>query len=351
MARKHNLGNLISAQSLPTNKTQEASPTSLSGSYRSSGALGSVAKSLGSLRQKADEAAELENLLKTGATIIELSPVLVETSFVSDRMPGNEEAYLQLRDAIKNTGQLSPILVRPHPTKAGHYQTAYGHRRLRACRELGLSVKAAVKELSDHDLIIAQGQENSARADLSFIERATFARRLLERGYERSTIMTALNTDKTALSRMLSVSEAIPPILIEWLGPCPSIGRPRWQELAENLKASPNQKSWEAFIEASGKTEDVDKFAEILERVQGKARQAGQLEKQSTKLLNDAASAARWVSTDKFLSIDLEAKKRATNLVFKSADASEFASFVMTAVPDLYEQFKAQTIEKDKPKN
>ncbi len=351
MARKHNLGSLVSVQSSAPSKTQAPSPTSLSGSYRSSGALGSVAKSLGSLRQKADEAAELEILLKTGATIIELSPDLVETSFVSDRMPGNEEAYLQLRDAIKSTGQLSPILVRPHPTKAGHYQTAYGHRRLRACRELGLSVKAAVKELSDHDLIIAQGQENSARADLSFIERATFAHSLLKRGYERSTIMTALSTDKTTLSRMLSVSEAIPHILIEWLGPCPTIGRPRWQELAESLKASPNQTSWETFIGASGKTEDVDKFAELLDQVQDRARQARQLEKQSIKPVTKAAPTASWVSTDKVLTIDLEAKKRATNLVFKSADASEFASFVMTAVPDLYERFKAQTTEKDKAKN
>ncbi|MBR0560492.1 plasmid partitioning protein RepB [Neokomagataea anthophila] len=350
MARKHSLGSLIATQSTSENNKQSTPPTSLSGSYRSSGALGSVAKSLGSLRQKADEAAELENLLKSGNTVIELSPDLIETSFISDRMRGGEEAYQQLKEAIKDTGQLSPILVRPHPSKNGMYQTAYGHRRLRACRELGLNIKATVRELSNHDLIIAQGQENSARADLSYIERATFAHRLLEQDYDRTTIMKALSIDKTTLSRMLTVSQNVPPILIEWLGPCPNIGRPRWQELAENIREMKNKSSWDLLVANNNQSKDEEKFNEILKHIyteNGKSH----FEKKPKARESQKINTPSWKSTDQVFTISLEEKKHSTNLVFKAGNKSDFASFVMNAVPSLYDDFKAQLDKEDKAEN
>jgi ParB family chromosome partitioning protein len=72
--------------------------------------------------------------------------------------------------------------LRAHSTAPGRYQTAFGHRRVRAARVLARPVKAIVRTLSDDELIIAQGVENSAREDLSFIERAVFALRLENAG-------------------------------------------------------------------------------------------------------------------------------------------------------------------------
>ena len=40
------------------------------------------------------------------------------------------------------------------------------------------------ESLTDEQLVVAQGQENSARTDLSFIEKALFAARLEEYGYD-----------------------------------------------------------------------------------------------------------------------------------------------------------------------
>ncbi|MFC7555837.1 ParB/RepB/Spo0J family partition protein [Pseudoroseomonas wenyumeiae] len=60
--------------------------------------------------------------------------------------------------------------MRPHPTEPGRFQVAFGHRRLRAARDLAKPVRAVVRPLSDRELVLAQGQENSARANLSFIE-------------------------------------------------------------------------------------------------------------------------------------------------------------------------------------
>uniref|UniRef100_UPI001D0E2864 ParB/RepB/Spo0J family partition protein n=1 Tax=Klebsiella pneumoniae TaxID=573 RepID=UPI001D0E2864 len=76
-----------------------------------------------------------------------------------------------------------PILVRPHPTIDGRYQVAYGHRRLVAVRQLGFKVKAVIRELSDDQLVVSQGQENNARTNLSYIERALFASRLEDRSF------------------------------------------------------------------------------------------------------------------------------------------------------------------------
>ncbi|MGO8658348.1 ParB/RepB/Spo0J family partition protein, partial [Rhizobium ruizarguesonis] len=82
-------------------------------------------------------------------------------------------------------------LVRPHPETKGRYQVAYGHRRLAAAREIGIRVRAVVRDLTDGQLVVSQGQENSARTNLSYIERALFASRLEERSFGRDVIMAA----------------------------------------------------------------------------------------------------------------------------------------------------------------
>jgi len=55
--------------------------------------------------------------------------------------------------AIKEQGQLVPILLRKHPDKDGRYQPAYGRRRIGAGKHLGIKVRAIVKDLSDEQLV------------------------------------------------------------------------------------------------------------------------------------------------------------------------------------------------------
>jgi ParB family chromosome partitioning protein len=167
-----------------------------------------------------------------GERIVELDPAMVDPSFVSDRMEPEDESYRALRDSIAVMGQTSPILVRPHPESAGRYQVAFGHRRLRAMAALGRPVRCLVRPLTDRDLVIAQGQENSARADLSFIEQGRFAQTLKDAGYDRATIMQALSVDKTTLSRLMAVAIRLPTDIVDAVGPAPAIGRRRWMSLA-----------------------------------------------------------------------------------------------------------------------
>ena len=50
-------------------------------------------------------------------------------------------------------------------------------------------------------------------------------------------IMAALSTDKTELSKMISVARAVPDSIARAIGPAPKAGRRRWLQLADLLKA------------------------------------------------------------------------------------------------------------------
>ena len=170
--------------------------------------VGAIGQSLGEFSERAKRAEEIERKLTSGQVIVELDPSAIDPSFIADRMPSSAETVANLTEAIREHGQINPILVRPHPNAAGRFQVAFGHRRLRAVASLGRSIKAVVRDLTDEQLVIAQGQENHERKDLSYIEKARFAHRLEQR-FSRATIMAALSVYKSDLSNMLSVVSKI----------------------------------------------------------------------------------------------------------------------------------------------
>jgi ParB family chromosome partitioning protein len=204
-----------------------------------SGAVRAMGLSLGRIGEDAAKAETLEQHMARGDLVQDLNPNLIEPSFVEDRLDRTADAeFRRLVDSIGTAGQQAPILVRPHPKRAGHYQVAYGHRRLSACMELAKPVKAIVRTLTDTELVVAQGKENAERRNLSFIERAQFAAHLEQKGFERPVIQAALAVHPAELTRLLSVARSIPTEVINAIGPSPRAGRPRWMELAALLTAS-----------------------------------------------------------------------------------------------------------------
>jgi len=184
-----------------------------------------------------DEARALKEALAKGQNVVEIDPARVEPSFVLDRFDqADDEAFEQLKASLREHGQEVPVLLRPHPVRDGYFQLAYGHRRWRAAKELGLSLKAVIRAFDDEALVLAQGLENSARKDLSFIEKAMFAKSLEDRGTDRQLIMAALSTDKTELSKLISVARAVPEPIARAIGPAPKAGRRRWMDLSDRLK-------------------------------------------------------------------------------------------------------------------
>ncbi|CAN7600535.1 plasmid partitioning protein RepB [Neorhizobium sp. LjRoot104] len=198
--------------------------------------VGGITKTLGNITEKVERANDLERQLAQGQIVVEIDPGLVDASFVEDRLEIDAVQLNELVEQIREHGQQVPILVRPHPQTKGRYQVAYGHRRLAAIKRLGIRVRAVVRELTDDQLVVSQGQENSARTNLSYIERALFALRLEQRGFTRDIIMAALGVDKAALSKMLIVTRQVPIALITAIGAAPEIGRRRWLDLGERLE-------------------------------------------------------------------------------------------------------------------
>ena len=187
----------------------------------SRGAIGAVSQSIAELKSR---------------SVVDIEPRMIDDAGLPDRLDHEDEDHARLVESIATYGQQVPVLVRPNPNDPERYQVVYGRRRVAALKELGQPVKALVRVLDDREVILAQGQENTARKDLSYIEKANFARQMRDAGYDRKAIEDALHVDKTVVSRMLAVADAVPLRLIEAIGAAPSVGRDRWLALAGRLE-------------------------------------------------------------------------------------------------------------------
>lgn len=198
--------------------------------------------------------------------VIEIDPDLCVPSAIADRVPDVTDAtFNAFVDQIREEGQHTPILVRRHPSQSGRYEIAYGRRRTRAAKAIGKPVRAVVRELSDAELVVAQGSENLAREDLSYIERAHFARNMEQAGVARDVILKAMGVHRPDLANYLAVAEAIPDAVLSAIGPAPKVGRPRWLTLADRIKAAVPKtvETALASLELAGRTSD-ERFGLIL---------------------------------------------------------------------------------------
>ncbi len=237
-----------------------------------SGAVKAMGLSLGGISRELEDARRLKESFEGSERVVDLDPALVESSFIEDRLSHDtmlDETFEELVESIRLNGQQVPILVRPHPERQGHYQTAYGHRRLKAAARVGKPVQAIVRDLTDAQLVLAQGKENTERRDLSFIERAFFARNLVERGFERGLVQDALSLDKSEMTRFLQVASAVPAPIVRAIGPAPKVGRPRWVRLVELLKSDGAGEAAlaEVALEAFKAADSNTRFNRIFEKL------------------------------------------------------------------------------------
>uniref|UniRef100_UPI00404817E9 ParB/RepB/Spo0J family partition protein n=1 Tax=Yoonia sp. TaxID=2212373 RepID=UPI00404817E9 len=165
-----------------------------------------------------------------------IDPTAIRMSAVMDRIDPSD-GLDELVSSIREHGQKVPVLVRR--TEDGALEIVYGRRRLLACRQLGQKVRATVMEMTDEEALIAQGVENNARQDPSFIERALFVagiiRELGKTDETRKNAQTiayrALQIDESLVSRMNRIATGIPMELIQAIGPAHGVGRRVWEKL------------------------------------------------------------------------------------------------------------------------
>lgn len=241
--------------------------------YASSTQTQSRAPALSGMARSLQDAAQ--------SSIQEISTDLIDDSEFKDRLTADDEQEIrELAESIDKQGQLIPILISPAGRR---YRVIYGRRRLAALRLIGKPAKALIRSLNEDQAILAQGQENSFRKDLSWIEKALFARSLLDSGKDEGLVCDALNVDQkarraggklTGLARMKQVTSCIPIEIIEAIGPASGVGRDRWYAAAksyESLEFPAGNQNLEAAIlkskvEGKGSNERFVTFETVLRK-------------------------------------------------------------------------------------
>ena len=265
---------------------------------------GAAKAMIGSLEELAELAAR--------GTILELDPEVVDPSPFPDRLPDDDpQPFEDFKKSIAEDGQKVPAQVRAHPTIPGRYQVVYGHRRQRAAKELGIKLKALLIDISDHELAVVQGIENAARQDLSWIERALFAKRMEDAGVKSRDVQAALSVDRQELARLRGVVAVIPVDLIEQIGRAPRVGRPRWQELAKQIELFPERLVEAREMVSAGTISSDQRFQSLL----------GRMKAGPTKPIEEAAT------------IDFK-------IVASNPRGRAFAKFIESRLPALMEEFE-----------
>ena len=303
----------------------------------SAGAVRSLKDSFSEVEK---ENQKLREELALGMTIIEIDPTLIDPSPVSDRFREDDTTSFEtLKQSIAQSGQEVPILVREHPTNPGRYQSAYGHRRIRAARELGLPIKAVLKPLSDEALVVAQGLENGSREDLSFIERAIFAMRIEDAGHKRSVVQHALSIDRAEASKLIAVAKAIPHDIVEAIGKAPKIGRGRWQAFADLLTdAEALNRTRDAITVSAFATRDTDK--RFLIAFSAASRRAEKQVSKAVRLLPVIASGGQRIG-------QIQQADRELKLTIDKNVPASFAEFLVEQLPHLFDAFSASDERKE----
>lgn len=323
MARKNLLTSVTNAR--PDNGAARTDADAARSDYARRGASRSMMISI-------DEMAENSRRLVDGEVIVNLDPDLLDASFVGDRIDGGD-GFQELCAAIKAHGQSSPILVRPSPDGKGRYMIVFGHRRARAAQELGITVRAVVKSLEDISHIIAQGQENTARANLSFIEKALFAKKLSAMGQIKDTIKSALTIDDTLLSRMLSIVETVPADVIEALGAARGIGRDRWEEMKRLFTLPGSAETARNLLMSDGlQGLDADgKYQRLVEALKTS-------KKPVRKVLAPAQRSA-WIPAGTPIAAETRSDSKSFTITLRKAHASDFGTYVSENLERLYQAF------------
>jgi ParB family chromosome partitioning protein len=157
---------------------------------------------------------------------------------VPSRFANRDEAsfgtkdFSQLKTEISDAGgNVQPIKVRPIP-ESNHggvgqshppgepplptYEIVFGHRRHRACLELGLPVLATVADIAEQTLFVEMERENRSRKDLSAWEQGVMYKRALAAGIFPSNrrLAEAIGRDLSDVGKALALA-SLPDVVVQ----------------------------------------------------------------------------------------------------------------------------------------
>lgn len=259
--------------------------------------------------------------------------------FTAVNAEDDDEGFEALKNSIREGGQQVPILVRRSKAADGRFEAIYGRRRLKACRELGIKVRANVQDVDDATALLAKGLENAARRNLSFYEKARFAEAIQAAGHESATVRQVLNLSASGHSHLTKVTQNVPSRVGDLIGAAPKSGRPRWTDLAE------------LFLERK-LTEKV--ALDLLTKISASLTSDERLEaliKEASKRGTKASSGPREITP--MDGVVIKAGRGSVSLsVKKSGTSAEFANWLESNLEDIikrsYAEFTDVNSEDDK---
>lgn len=162
----------------------------------------------------------LSSLLnETAATVPSKNDTRISIDLISPNPDQPRQAFPpkemeELTGSIRRNGILQPLLLRPHPTQAGHYQIIAGERRWRAAQAAQLhEAPAIVRELSDQDVLEIAIIENVQRADLNPIDEASGYAQLAEKfSYTQVQLAEAMGKSRPYIANMLRLMTLPEPV-------------------------------------------------------------------------------------------------------------------------------------------
>ena len=130
----------------------------------------------------------------------------------------DNEDMAKIVESIGKVGTITPLLARPLPD--GGYELISGHRRLEACRKLGLeNIPVIVREMTDDEAVIAMVDANLQREHILPSEKAFAYKMKLEAikhqvvGKRESADSISANESGRTVQRYIRLTKLIPQLL------------------------------------------------------------------------------------------------------------------------------------------
>ncbi len=153
----------------------------------------------------------------------QLDPACVVHSKWANRLEesfGTDE-FRRLKQEIEDAGRnVQPIKVRPLPGSAPQqYEIVFGHRRHRACLELGIPVWAIIESLDDVTTYVEMERENRLRANLSPFEQGQMYLRGVALFGGMRKLSERIHRDVSDISKAVSLANLPPSVLSAFASP------------------------------------------------------------------------------------------------------------------------------------
>jgi ParB family transcriptional regulator, chromosome partitioning protein len=280
---------------------------------------------------KALEAA-IEQRKAEGLLIEEIDPALADPSPYWDRDLRflQDKGFSDFVEDMGRNGQQSPALLRPHPTHEGRFELCFGHRRLFACRSLGIRLRAVVQNLSEAQMAGAAYSENAHRQGVSILEQSRALARYVERGVfpTKQALANALNVSRSHVSNLTSYAE-IPDQVLEALG---DWRKCTFRDANNLLKATREPSRRDVMLEAAERLIDSDSQLGFHVRLTTLLGQKPSASVEPEDLRDNSGRVL----------VERRRGKRLTGIAFTAEQSEGLADFVWSKMPSLIEEFRRQ---------